>query len=314
MRILSLRARRGAFTLIELLVVIAIIAILIGLLLPAVQKVREAAGRMKCGNNLKQIALALHNYEIANGTFPPGRLGCDGINNGPCAGWPTPSLERNGMSGFVLILPQLEQQNLFEQQFSLSNPAYSVGQTTWVALNTGVQVRPNVFVCPSDGLTRSSLATFGAATNVAIGNYAFVHGKYGPDEDIDSDMKINNTGMFNYKRTHKLVECTDGTSNTMVVGEVIDGHLNTNYNAWTSADRHLSSLRSTCNPLNTKPGDGITTSPYGIELSGAFSSRHQLGGMFAYADGHVQFISNKVALSVYKAMSTKAGEESFTMP
>ena len=103
---------RKAFTLIELLVVIAIIAILIGLLLPAVQKVREAAARMKCQNNLKQMGLALLNYESTYNAFPAGRHGCDGITNGPCAN--DTLIQRDGSSAFLQLLPFMELEGLYK--------------------------------------------------------------------------------------------------------------------------------------------------------------------------------------------------------
>ena len=308
------RAGDRGFTLIELLVVIAIIAILIGLLLPAVQKVRESAARMKCSNNLRQIALGIAQYEDAEKYYPAGRYGCDGITNGPCSGIPTNSPERNGMSAFVQILPYVEQAPLYAR-FDLSDPPFGVSSTTWQANNPGVAGRPLVYVCPSDNSKPvSDSSPSGAAHPYMTGSYAVVHGRRGPDEDIGGDMKVNNTGMFNYKKRHRISECTDGLSNTMTVGEVVDAHSNLSNNIWSSAARHEHTMRSTVNPPNTKPGTGITTSPYGIKLFGGFGSRHLKGTHFAFGDGHVQFISDDIALDVYKAMSTRAGNETVSLP
>jgi len=299
---------RRAFTLVELLVVIAIIGVLVALLLPAVQAAREAARRTQCSNNLKQLVLALDVYEDALKAYPQGRVGCDGITDGPCSG--EPNIQRVGTSGFVMLLPYLEATNLYNT-FDFNDGPW--GQTsTWEAKNaSAVAMRPKFIVCPSDNSQPS--VTTGNVT-AATGSYAFVHGRLGPGQGISSTMKLYNTGMFNYRISQKRADATDGLSNTMFVGEVIDAHTNLSRNIWTEGGRHESCMRTTENAVNTKPGTGITTSPYGIPLFGGFGSRHPAGAQFAFGDGHVSYISDNIALDVYRALSTRSGQEAVSVP
>jgi len=292
-----------SFTLIELLVVIAIIAILIALLLPAVQQAREAARRTQCKNNLKQIGLAFANYESTHKIYPPGRLGCDGISTGPCNG--NPNFTRVGLSAFVMLLPQLEATNLYNQ-FDKNDIAWGT-TTTWMAANkAAVETRPNFYVCPSDVSKASKLLN---GLNCATGSYALVHGTMGPSNGISGEMKVSNTGAFNYKTPYAVRDFIDGLSSTIFVGEVQDAHADNSQNVWTVGSRHLDCLRTTENPINTPPGTGITTSPYGVPLNGAFGSEHVGGAQFLFGDGHVSFLSENLSLVVYQALSTRANGE-----
>lgn len=148
-------AKRHAFTLVELLVVIAIIGILVALLLPAVQKAREAARRTQCINNLKNIGLAMHNHLSTKKVFPAGRLGCDTFSDDICAG--VASEDRVGVSAFVALLPYLEEQALYDQ-FSFKKfkngpwpSASGSSSTAWASdYSSAIAIRPKVMFCPSD--------------------------------------------------------------------------------------------------------------------------------------------------------------------
>jgi prepilin-type N-terminal cleavage/methylation domain-containing protein/prepilin-type processing-associated H-X9-DG protein len=302
------RRATAGFTLVELLVVIAIIGILVGLLMPAVQAAREAARRAQCANNLKQIGLALNTYENTHRVFPLGRLGCDGMNYGPCNG--ATAKQRVGTSGFVMILPQLEQGNLYDS-FDFSNGPWLTNADeqaagSWISTNLSVGAQLPVFRCPSDSSDKTVQL---AGHPVAVGSYALNMGSNGPSKKIDGDaVKVNNTGVFYYTVAMKRALIRDGMSNTFFVGETIAGHTADSLNRWTCGSRHLDSMRSTDNPLNSRPGiDGILLEIYGYKTNGAFGSQHPGSGHFVFGDGHVASIGENIDLATYRALSTRQG-------
>lgn len=303
-------ARRG-FTLVELLVVIAIIGVLVALLLPAVQAAREAARRAQCTNNLKQVALAVATYEDSLKIYPTGRMGCDCWTADVCG--TAPSSTRPGTSAFVLLLPQLEQLPLYQKlgfQKGAVAPATGCAGVTddtagWsTGLTQYFSERPKVFVCPSNTAKKVSSGGWG------IGSYALNHGTYGASQGTDQvNLKHYNTGVFMYRTEIKPRDVHDGLANTFFCGEVAGGDDDNNSNQWMIGSRHTDSLRATENPLNTPISAPIFLDLYGLKVNGAFSSKHPTGGLFAFGDGHVQFITDNINLVTYRALSTRNGGE-----
>lgn len=304
---------RAGFTLVELLVVIAIIGVLVALLLPAVQAAREAARRMSCTNNMRQIGIAMQNYIDSIKQFPPGRMGCDGNTAAAHDCKPSFASRRPGTSGLAMILPQLEQKALYDQigfQKGAVQPVTGVSGDTddtagWntVAVAAAIKTRLKVYTCPSD-------TALPELSGWAVASYALNHGSIGPSKTSDQNMKHFNNGVFLYKTKIRLSMLLDGTSSTILAGEVCNGHLSINPNRWALAGRHGDSMRTTENPLNTAPGKGI----HFLNLNGAFSSQHPNGGNFVFADGHVQFVSDNISLPIYRAIATRDTGENLQLP
>jgi prepilin-type N-terminal cleavage/methylation domain-containing protein/prepilin-type processing-associated H-X9-DG protein len=341
--------RRPAFTLVELLVVIAILGVLIGLLLPAVQKVREAANRIACRNNLKQLGLALHNYHDAHDEFPGGVIAIDDVQDG----WAT---------GFTYLLPFIEQQNL-QTLYRFDVPWYDAANYTAV----GTELK--LFFCPSNRTAgRMDLRPIASQWNTPLPpvagatDYAFSKGANAAIHADAFRVPPAARGVFGIARrgadgtvtgTTRLADIADGTSSTFAMGEAAGGSFpvrsltnpgQTASDPFTGQPALLeqtwgatgfgdpshawygSVLAATAQfglppdprdePMNRRPGtptvwgsDSSGMNSSGRDLVSGFRSRHTSGCHFLFCDGSVRFVREGINPATFRAMSTMAGGE-----
>ncbi|TWT32963.1 DUF1559 domain-containing protein [Blastopirellula retiformator] len=288
---LSRSGRRAGFTLVELLVVIAIIGVLIALLLPAVQQAREAARRMSCTNQLKQLGLALHNYHDTTKSFPYGSRG-----SGNQVGW------------HVAILPFIEQGNLFDQM------------DMTVDFHAGVnapfrETRMEPFLCPSSPSEKADDNSAHFTTH-----YYGVMGPTGTNPASGTAYQENTSGShggfskegaWSHDEVHKMRDITDGTSNTFFLGEISWTQRNgnaTRYRPWSRGGRtnnFMAPCKNVAQPINA---DFIA-----LFNDMSYGSNHPGGCMFALGDASVRFVAETVNYDTLLSMASCGGGETATL-
>jgi prepilin-type N-terminal cleavage/methylation domain-containing protein/prepilin-type processing-associated H-X9-DG protein len=315
--------RRSAFTLIELLVVIAIIAILIGLLLPAVQKIRDSAARMQCQNNLHQLAIAMHNYHSEYGSFPLGRNPINGAS----------------FSAHARLLPYMEQDNIFRLiNFTVpwNNPANAAA--------AAAQVKP--FLCPAD--TPAAVPPQWAATNYRINEGTSVAMWYGAADSSGvngpgTGVALGN-GISDPNTAIRIADITDGTSNTAAFSEHVTGDFSnaiaTDFSDTFEPHTHpitaddayaqcqgdniqdlstqgysnvgapwLYGYHSTTSYWHSIPPNGRSCMFPPSRIATSANSRHTNGVNLATCDGSVHFINTSISLTTWRSLGTRNGGE-----
>jgi len=292
------RRSRPGFTLIELLVVISIIAVLIALLLPAVQQAREAARKVQCRDHLRQFGLALHNYSDAHQILPPGYVyrpdaSTSPASNGAGFGWGT------------MILPFLEQSPLY-QQFDFNVP-----------LHAAVNLPPRekhlpVFLCPSDPVSYNGFVLMGPTPErYAMASYAANFGP--PDLDITQEQRL---GLFSRNSATRMGDVTDGLSMTLMIGERVNGPFRNGFahanhfeyeTAWAGAIRDTDEPDDDHGHMTLFQTGHVPNHPFSDDRD--VSAPHIGYANFLFGDGAVRGLSENIDFAVYQTLSTRASGE-----
>ena len=304
--------KRKGFTLIELLVVIAIIAILIGLLLPAVQKIREAANRMSCSNNLKQIGLAIHNYEGTNGKLPTSGEGNNATKN---------ATDFDLESFYTVILPYVEQDNVYRSMDHTQN--YDATTANQLAAKTKIKT----FLCPSNAINAPDPNGYIGADYMPI-SYCNI-GLDGSQGSARSDAFLT---IYKHTGGAKFSNCTDGTSNTIAIIEDVgkNGAINNGFSvkyptrrlyAW--ADPNIANGVSgppsgTIRPINNNnaPNGGPAICLWSNDGCGPNDepfSFHTGGCLSLFGDGSVRFTRESISMAQMRLLCDPTDGQSITI-